>query len=208
MNSVDTAKPTIAIFYDTETTGLPLWNDPSEDPRQPHMVQLAALMVDLSTGKDLASLDFIIRPAGWEITQEMTDIHGISHEMAMDLGISEKTAAEALFDFIGNRLRIGHNESFDARILRIAAMRYFGESVADTWKAQSAECTARLTTKICNLPPTPAMRAAGRHHNKTPNLQEAHKHFFGVEFENAHSAISDVIACKKVYQAFNSLPPC
>lgn len=194
-----------AIFYDTETTGLPLFSEPSEDPRQPHMVQLAAVMVDLDTKDDLQCIDLIIRPDGWVITQEMTDIHGISHEMAMDLGVSEKTATEALLDLVGTRLRVGHNESFDMRILRIATMRYFNNERADAWKAGIAECTAGLTTKICNLPPTEKMIAAKRNHAKTPNLQEAYKHFFGKEFDNAHSALADVMACRDVYFAVKGL---
>jgi len=35
----------LAVFFDSETTGLPLFNEPSEDPRQPHIVQLAACLV-------------------------------------------------------------------------------------------------------------------------------------------------------------------
>lgn len=191
----------IAIFYDTETTGLPLFSEPSNDPRQPHIVQLAAVMMDLDTKQELQCIDMIIKPNGWEITPEMTEIHGISQEMAMDVGISEKIATEALLDMVGARLRIAHNESFDARILRIAAKRYFDDEVADNWKEGAAECTARLTTKICNLPPTEKMKAANRNTPKTPNLQEAYKHFFGKEFENAHSALADVMACRDVYLA-------
>jgi len=189
------------VFFDTETTGLPLFNDPSEDPRQPHMVQLAAVMVDLDTKQDLQCIDLIIKPNGWVITPEMTAIHGITQEMAMDLGVSEKIATEALLDLVGTRLRVGHNESFDARILRIAAKRYLTDEIADTWKAGEAECTARLTTKICNLPPTEKMLAAKRNTPKTPNLQEAYTHFFGKPFENAHSALADVMACRDVYFA-------
>jgi len=195
----------LAIFYDTETTGLPLFNEPSEDPRQPHIVQLAAVMVDLDTNKEYQGLDLIVRPNGWTITEEMTAIHGISQEMAMDLGVSEKTATEALLDLVGNRLRIGHNESFDARILRIATKRYFNDDLADKWKAGIAQCTAGLTTKICNLPPTEKMLAAGRKHAKTPNLQEAYAHFFGQPFDNAHSAFADVMACRDVYFAVKRL---
>ncbi|MEA3044540.1 MAG: polymerase subunit epsilon [Sphingomonadales bacterium] len=29
------------LGYDTETTGLPAWHDPSDAPHQPHVIQLA-----------------------------------------------------------------------------------------------------------------------------------------------------------------------
>ena len=194
-----------AIFYDTETNKLPLFNDPSDDPRQPHMVQLAAVMVDLDTLKTVQTMDVIIKPVGWIIEPENSAIHGITHEHAMDVGISEVLATEMLLDMVGSRLRIAHNESFDARILRIATKRYFNDERADTWKAGEAECTARLTTKICNLPPTPKMVAAKRNTPKTPTMQEAYKHFFGKEFANAHSALADVLACRDVYFAVKGL---
>lgn len=42
-----------ALFYDNETNGLPLFKEPSNHPGQPHIVQLAAVLVDLDTGKEL-----------------------------------------------------------------------------------------------------------------------------------------------------------
>ena len=46
----------IALFYDTETTGLPLYDQPSDDPRQPHIVQVGAILVDLDTRKKSPAL--------------------------------------------------------------------------------------------------------------------------------------------------------
>jgi len=191
----------LAAFYDTETTGLPLFSEPSDDPRQPHIVQLAAILVDLDSKKTIQSIDLIIKPIDWIITPEMTAIHGVSHEHAMDVGVSEKAATEMLIDMVGSRLRVAHNEQFDARILRIAAKRYTSDEVADVWKSGEAECTARLSTKICNLPPTEKMIAAKKNFNKTPNLTEAYTHFFGKGFDDAHTAMADVIACRDVYFA-------
>jgi len=116
---------TKVIFYDTETQGIPLWKQPSGHPDQPHIVQLGACLVDVDTRKVLSTLDVMVRPDGWLIPDEVAAIHGITTEMAADLGVPESLAVEMLLDMVGSRTRIAHNESFDARIVRIACMRHF-----------------------------------------------------------------------------------
>lgn len=189
----------IALFYDTETTGLPDFKAPSESPQQPHIVQLAAILVDLDTRKEIASMDVVIQPEGWVIPDDMAAIHGITTEFANKVGIPEKLAVQLFMELATGRKRIAHNQQFDARIIRIALMRYSTEVTADEFKAGEAECTATMATPICNLPPTDKMLAAGMTKNKTPNLGEAYRHFMGKDFENAHSALADVRACMAVY---------
>lgn len=199
----------LALFYDTETTGLPDFKAPSEAAHQPHIVQLAALLVDLDTRQTIQSMDVIVRPHGWTIPDEVVAVHGITTEHAADVGIPERLAVEMFMDLWNNRNRVAHNEQFDARILRIALMRHqgnifhspSGKSVPDIWKEGRAECTARMATPICALPPTDKMKAVGRFHHKTPNLGEAYRHFTGNDLQNAHSAMADVLACRDVYFA-------
>lgn len=190
-----------ALFYDTETTGLPLFNEPSEDPRQPHIAQLAACLVDLDSRKTIASLDVIVKPDGWIIPDDVSKVHGVTTEHALAVGIPEELAIELLLDLWRKRLRIAHNETFDARIVRIALMRHVSSEVADEWKSSAAGCTQALSTPICKLPPTPKMIAARRNHHKSANLGEAYKFFTGQELQNAHTAIADVHACMAVYFA-------
>jgi DNA polymerase-3 subunit epsilon len=194
------------IFYDTETQGLPLFNEPSEDPRQPHIVQLAACLVDLETRKTIASMDVIVRPNGWSIPEDVAKIHGITTERAADVGIPEAIALDMFMELYGGRLRVAHNESFDARIMRIALLRHGRNALtADAWKDGKAECTQQLSTPILKLPPTEKMLAAGRTHFKSANLGEAYRHFTGKELIGAHSALADVQACMAVYFAAKHL---
>lgn len=201
----------IALFYDTETQGLPLFDQPSEHPDQPHIVQLGAALVDLDTRIELATLDLIVRPDGWTIPDDVAAVHGITTEKAMDLGVPEVLVVDALLALWRqadgmHRLRIGHNESFDARILRIALKRHIDHRepaapLSDIWKAAKAECTQRLATPILKLPPTDRMKAAKRFHYKSANLREAYQHFTGQPLEGAHNALVDVRACAAVYFA-------
>lgn len=193
------------LFYDTETQSLPLWNQPSEHHDQPHIVQLAALLIDPESRETIASMDVIVRPDGWTIPDDVAAVHGITTERAAAVGVSESIALGLFLELWGCAgSRVGHNESFDARIIRIAQHR-FDCSDLDAWKGAPAECTARLATPICALPPTEKMRAAKRFHHKTPNLGEAYRHFTGRELENAHSAMADVQACRDVYFAIKDI---
>lgn len=144
-----------ALFYDTETSGLPIFSAPSEDPGQPHIVQLAAALVDLDTRETLASLDVIVRPDGWEIPDAVAAVHGITTERAAALGVPESLALSLFLEmWAACRVRIAHNEQFDARIIRIAQHRAGElESDLEEWKAGAAECTARLATPIVKCPP-------------------------------------------------------
>lgn len=196
----------LGFFYDTETTGLPRFKEPSDHPDQPHLVQLAAALVDLDTREMLASLDVVVRPDGWTIPDEVAAVHGITTAHAAAVGVPEPLALSLFLELWGGRTRIGHNEPFDARIIRIAQHRAGElESDLELWKAGTAECTARLATPIVKCPPTAKMLAVGRTHYKTANLGEAVQFFTGKPLENAHSAMADVLGCMAVYFAIQDL---
>jgi len=185
----------LILFYDTETTGIPLFNKPSEHPSQPHIVQLAAILVDEETRKTVSSIDLIIEPNDYEIPQETTGIHGISTEFARDVGVNLEPAIDTFMDMWSGRKRIAFNESFDARIIRIAMHRLsYPENFLESWKAGEKECAMHAARSYTNLPK-----------NKPPRLSEAYKHFFGVEFQDAHSAMADTLACRDIYFAIQDL---
>lgn len=196
-------------IFDTETTGLPLFRAPSDDPRQPHLVDVCALLYN-DAGELLDSFEAIVRPDGWEVPEEVSAIHGITHEMAMDLGIGE---AEALEGFLAIHrrasLRVAHNCSFDDRIMRIALLRYHGQQVADEFKAGASYCTCTNSRDIVQLPPTEKMIAAGFGKQfKQPTVAEALRFFTGEEMENAHRARPDAEACGRVYFAMRERKSC
>lgn len=188
-----------AIVFDTETTGLPDWKAPSEAEHQPHIVQVAAELVDLDTREVLESMDVIVKPDGWTISEEMTAIHGISHDYAMEVGIPEKDAVDMLLAMRAKSvLRIAHNRTFDDRIVRIALKRYFDDHAAeegvlqlsDHWKDGEGYCTCYSARALCALPKA-----------KLPTLQEAHTILVGLPLEGAHNAKNDVAGCRAVYFA-------
>lgn len=191
------------LVYDTETTGLPLFKEPSEDPRQPHIVQLAACLVDEVSRATIASMDVIVRPDGWVIPDEVAAIHGITTDFALKVGVPESLAIGMFCAlWTAAKFRVAHNEKFDARIVRIGLKRFPEIGVdPDYWKEGAAECTQCMSTPILQLPPTAKMVAARRNHHKSANLGEAFKFFTGQELDGAHRAIVDVLGCLEVYWA-------
>jgi len=176
------------LFFDTETNGMVDWKSPSDGKDQPHIVQLAAHVVKASTRKVIQSVNVIVRPDNWEIPQEMTDIHGITMDQAVGVGVPESLALDIILMMQEScDLRVAHNTTFDNRIIRIAAKRYGDEDAVGDWKDGQYFCTCQNARKIMG--------------GKLPKLEEAYKHFTGKQLENAHTAIADVNACMAVYWA-------
>ncbi|MBC8147490.1 MAG: 3'-5' exonuclease, partial [Bacteroidetes bacterium] len=75
------------LFFDTETNGLPKnWKAAVSDLNNwPRLVQLAFLYYD-ENGNIISNGDFIIKPEGFTIPFEVSRIHGISTEKAMEEG--------------------------------------------------------------------------------------------------------------------------
>lgn len=191
------------LFFDTETTGLPKFELPSEDPSQPHITQIAAELCVEETGETLAAINLLIYPDGWAIPDDVAALTGITTARAQAYGYPIDAALPMFMTMweMATKHRVAHNETFDMRMIRIELMRSGLSETADIWKAGPAFCTCSSNTKTCNLPPTPKMVAAGRKGPKPPNLSEAFEFFTGQKLEGAHNASVDVWACKAIYYA-------
>jgi len=194
------------MFFDTETTGLPDWRQSSESPTQPHIVQLAILLMN-DDGTEFGIENMIVKPDGWIISDEVAAIHGITHERAMDEGIKESAA---VLSYIAARgladVSVAHNHSFDERIMRIAMLRGgFTRPFITALESLKKSCTCTESTHIVNLPPSERMAAKGMTMPKSPKLVECMRHFFGEELPGAHDAEVDVRACARVYFHLRSL---
>jgi DNA polymerase-3 subunit epsilon len=197
------------MAWDFETTGLPLFREPSDHPDRPHIVQLAALLIDPDTLKEIDSCDLIVRPDGWIISDEVAAIHGITTERAMDEGVAESYVVERLMEMADRAsLRIAHNISFDDRLARISMMRHgIPRDIIEAREARPKFCTMSASGKIMKMAPTAKMAAAGITRSKPPRLSEAYLHFFGEEMAGAHNALHDVAACLRVYLHLLTLQP-
>lgn len=190
------------LFFDTETTGLPNFNERARHPSQPHIVQLAAILTD-DDGKEMESHYAIVKPDHWTIPKEASDIHGITDEIAKEYGISEHRVAALLLAMMWKASpTVAHNHQFDKFIARIAMRRYDLMTDADDerWKAMPRVCTMLEMTDICAIP-----GKFGK--SKWPNLREAYKHATGKQLVDAHDALADVRACKEIYFWLKSQAP-
>ncbi len=185
------------LFFDTETTGFTLRGQPPSHVRQPHVVQLAAILTN-SDGKPLRKMNVIVKPEGYdEIPSQVSRVHGISTERAHKEGIDRKKAFDAFMTLKSVAAKIiAHNFEFDELVMKAMAHR-----CESKWYPGSFDCTMKMCRSILKIPPTARMKSAGMLMYKSPNLGECYRFFFRKEFKGAHDAMNDVKACASVYFA-------
>ena len=177
------------LFLDTETTGLPTnWKAPYD--QWPRMVSLAYSLEGVPFPEEG---EFIIKPDGYEIPLEASNIHGITTEEAnakgqdLHLVLIKLEVMLQLADLV-----VFHNSSFDTGIISGEQIRAGWKPEELIYKSKKLFCTKQQSTNICKIP------NVGRGGYKWPSLAELCA-FCGVENQTAHNALSDVIATKECY---------
>jgi DNA polymerase-3 subunit epsilon len=180
------------LFIDVETTGFTR-DLPLDHPDQPHIVQLAAMLTD-PAGREMGKFSTLITPTGWEISPDAQRVHGITVEDCHRYGMPLLQALAALHGMAqGAVLVVAHNLAFDSKVLACEFVRSSAGVFPFAWV--KTHCTMMEAVPLCKIP----RRGGGGF--KWPSLAEAHKHFLGSDFEDAHDALADVEACKRIYFA-------
>ncbi|MEM7225430.1 MAG: exonuclease domain-containing protein [Pseudomonadota bacterium] len=156
------------VFLDLETTGL--------DSERDRIIELAAVRV--FEGKQ-ASLSVLI-DSGRKIPRQVTELTGITDQMAAEQGEPIETALPALLDFIGKLPVIAYNAPFDVRFILAEAARQ-GLGAELSYYCLLAEARQRL----------PQLK---RH-----RLADLAAHY-RIETPQAHRALSDVALTMEVYE--------
>ncbi len=175
------------LFFDTETSDM-IRRGQGPGPQQPHIVQLAALLVKEDGESQLCT---IIRPEGWAVSAGAKEVHGISTAQAKAGGIPIGQAIRAFQELAAQaEVVVAHNIDFDRLMVLSEYMRLGLDS---PFKGKREFCTMKTATDILKLP--------GPYGYKWPTLQEAYRHFTGKDLAKAHDALADVKACRIVYEA-------
>ncbi len=187
------------LYFDSETTGVPVKGAAPGSPLHPHICQLAAQLV--SNGRVVAEFNLLVKPHNWGVPKEAEAVHGISTEMCERFGMPIKSVITLLIRLAQRAgVSVAHQREFDNLLVWTELIRCELATELAFWLEMPGYCTMEASTPIMKLPPTARMVAAGRNHFKNPNLQEAHTFFTGAGFDGGHDAMADVSACRRVHE--------
>lgn len=179
------------LFVDTETTGVPKnYKAPVTDLENwPRLVQLGWIVyVD---NKLVHKMERIVRPEGFEISEQVSKIHGITQEKALSEGGDLR---DALVHFASNlndcHLVVGHNLNYDLNILGAEYLRVYGNNPLE---GKSTYDTMLNSVTLCKLPGN----RAGSY--KWPKLHELYFTLFGTPLDQTHTALDDIENTAKCY---------
>lgn len=186
-----------ALVFDTETTGLcnsmyeyGNLQSPQGLQSEPFIVQLAYIIADINaeTGqyRIVKRYNQLIKPDGRyeSMPEQAFNAHHKTYELCNEQGIDIRLALhEFMQDATTVNCIVAHNIMYDRKVIEIECVR---NSMTDLLQSMHQICTQRLCKPFMN--------------GGSANLSNAYARFNnGVQFDNAHDALADVLACLDVF---------
>lgn len=181
------------LFFDTETTGVPLnYKAPVTDLKNwPRLVQLGYITYETDGIEVFKSFEneHVVRPDGFEISEEVSKIHGVTQEKALTSG---EELQQVLYNFRGliewSDIIVGHNLNFDLNVVGAEYLRLMQTNPFDGKKIFD---TMLSSTNLCKLP--------GTRGYKWPKLSELYSYLFHEPLAQTHTALDDIQNTAKCY---------
>lgn len=174
------------IIIDTETTSL-MGMSALPTEQQPRMIEWAGLKVDDRTLEETGRWSGFINP-GVPIPPEVTRITGISDHQVKDAKKFAGVLPAITELFLGERIVVAHNASFDLAVLETELHRV-GRVTQFPWPPVRY-CTVELTSHLA-LPDR--------------KLTTLHTHLFGLKPQQTHRAMDDVLLLLKVVRKLRTM---
>lgn len=208
MNSIS---KDLILCFDVETTGL---IPKTHDKPYPYITQLSCILYDKPLGKMVNIYNSYIQvPKDVEITQEITDLTGVTREKC-DAGIPIVDAMIAFHNaWMICSTFVAHNMEFDYTMLTVEYERNAADlsyrnipklfTHPNMWGQWPEKyCTMESTIQICKLPFSNPKRNWGGGAYKFPKLAELYFFLFDETPENLHNSLVDTVVCLKCYLRF------
>ena len=177
------------LIFDTETTGVPDFKKPADDPSQPRLCSVAACLVN-EHGETIEEFYSLVKPVGWsdDVIARAADafaINGLSMERLQKEGedIGEILGELRWFQDRSEGLAT-YGITFDTKIVRSERRRL---GLDDLYGASPTFCVMQAARKLCPKA------------SKPPTLTEALRHILGEDLEGAHDALADAKATVKLF---------
>ena len=170
------------LFFDTETTGIPRnYNAPvSDTDNWPRLVQLGFILVNQK--EILIEQEYIVKPSGFDIPVEASNVHGITTEQARMTGIPVQEVLEDFKHYISiSDAVVGHNISYD---IGVVGAEFFRLWKTNLFEGVRTICTMKSSVAFCKLP--------GGKPYKWPKLHELYRKLFDKDMGAAHTALQDI----------------
>ena len=192
----------MALFIDTETSGLPdtrnlRWGvypdyKDLEKYDSARIVQFSMLITDTKFKFEDVK-DYTIKREGFEITNG--NFHGITNEISDTVGVDFNIiAVEIFYELLKKTTHIvAHNVGFDVGVIKAELHRRKLQYIIDELDKKTLLCTMKHLKPILKI-----INQYGNY--KNPSLNEIYRFNFKKDVENAHNSLYDVYNLHKVVE--------
>jgi DNA polymerase III subunit epsilon len=193
------------LIFDTETTGLPKnYKAPATDTDNwPYLVEVSAILYN-ENGNIQEQMTEIVKPEGYTISEELTKIHGISNNYAIQYGKELIKVIQNFNELLDKaEIIVAHNLEFDMNILNSSAARIGIKE--NLFKDKGKYCTMKSTVDLCEIYKMAKVTGPQSRYRKFtkqlkyPKLEELYNKLFSKTMESAHTSYGDVSATAECY---------